>query len=153
MDVKDPYSYPVVTYLWVIGLACFGGVVRHLNSMTKFSLVSFLIDLLTSGFTGLVTFWLCQWGNIDDILGAVLIATSGLMGNKAWKELEHLWRIRMYRIAGVDPRTDGLSRERYDDGPRSYEQPADLQVNRDNEKRGHKPLYPMNDEQYEKEQQ
>ncbi len=100
-DHKNPFGYPFLTYLWVIGLACFGGVVRHLNRMSKFVFSTFFIDLLTSGFTGLITFWLCEWGNIQGPMGAVLIATSGMMGNRAWQELERLWRIRIYNMAGV----------------------------------------------------
>ena len=105
-DGKNPFAYPILTYVWVIGLACFGGVVRHLNQMSRFSPSNFFIDLITSGFTGLITFWLCEWGNIQGPLGAVLIATSGMMGNRAWQEIERLWKIRMYAAAGVSPPSD-----------------------------------------------
>jgi len=102
-DDKNPFSYPILTYVWVIGLACFGGIVRHLNSMSKLNLAQFFVDLITSGFTGLITFWLCEWGDIQGPLGAVLIATSGMMGNRAFQELERLWRIRVYSMAGITP--------------------------------------------------
>lgn len=98
MDGKDPFGYPMLTYLWVFALAGFAGMIRHLNNMRSFSLGRFLIDVISAAFTGLITFWLCKWGNISGPLSAVLIATSGLMGNRAWQELEHLWRIRLLGI-------------------------------------------------------
>lgn len=91
MDGKDPFGYPVVTYLFVIGLACFGGLVKYLNTATEFKLVRLLIDVISSGFTGLLTFWLCEFLHISGSLSAVLIATSGLLGSRAWKEFENLW--------------------------------------------------------------
>jgi len=102
MDVNDlaaktnPFGgYSWVTYVWVIGLSCAGGCVRYLNkSPTAFSIFILIRDVVTAGFMGLITFWLCQWTNISGPLSAVLIATSGLMGNHATRELEALWRIK-----------------------------------------------------------
>ncbi|QDH83725.1 holin [Achromobacter phage Motura] len=102
MDDKNPLPvYSLMTYLSVVGISCFGGLVRHLNTTNKFNLLALLVDLCTASFTGLVTFWLCEWGKVGGLMSAILIAASGVMGNKAWKELEHLWRIKVYRVAGV----------------------------------------------------
>ena len=87
---KDPFGYSLVTYIWVIGVACAGGAVKYLNSASKFSPASFARDVVTSGFTGLVTFWLCEWTNTTGPLMGVLIAVAGLMGNRAWKEFENI---------------------------------------------------------------
>lgn len=95
MIQKDPFGYSTVTYLWVIGLACLGGAVRYLNHSDKFSLVVLIRDIVTAGFAGLMTFWLCEWTNISGPLSAVLISTSGLMGTRALREIENLYRLRL----------------------------------------------------------
>ena len=56
---------------------------------------------------GLITFWLCQYTHIAGPLSAVLIATSGLMGNHMTRELEILWKIKF----GVryEPTIEGIA--------------------------------------------
>jgi LydA holin phage, holin superfamily III len=94
-DKNNPFGYSIITYLWVIGLACGGGLVKYLNTPLKsWGIRLFIADIVSAGFMGLVTFWLCQWTNINGPLSAVLIATSGLMGNRATKELEYIYRIK-----------------------------------------------------------
>src|SRR5882672_3979780 len=94
-DKSNPFGYPWITYVWVVGLACAGGAVKYLNkSPAAFSLVILIRDVVTAGFMGLITFWLCQWTNISGPLSAVLIATSGLMGNHMTRELEILWKLK-----------------------------------------------------------
>jgi len=92
-DKDNPFGYPLITYLWVVGLACAGGIVRYLNSR-DFRLISFVRDIVTAGLMGLVTFWACQWTGISGPLSAVLIATSGLMGNRVIRDLEYLYRLK-----------------------------------------------------------
>lgn len=92
---KDPFGYPFLTYLWVVSLSCVGGAVRYLNTATKMSWLVLLRDVFTAGFAGLLTFWLCEWTNVQGPLAAVLIATSGLMGTRALKEVENLYRSRL----------------------------------------------------------
>jgi CHASE2 domain-containing sensor protein len=92
---KDPFNYSIITYLWVIALACFGGIVKYINRNNDLKVFTLIRDLITAGFTGLLTFWLCDWVNITGPLSAVLIATSGLMGTRLLKELETLYRLRL----------------------------------------------------------
>lgn len=91
---KDPFGYPILTYLWVIGLASFASIVRHLNNMSEFVLGRILIDALSGGFTGLLTFWLCEWSGIRGPLSAFLISVSGLMGARVWQEFLFIWRAK-----------------------------------------------------------
>jgi hypothetical protein len=93
-DKNNPFGYSLITYLWVIGLACAGGVVKYLNGTNGFTVRMLVRDIVTAGFMGLITFWLCQWTQINGPLSAILIATSGLMGNRAVKELEFIYRTR-----------------------------------------------------------
>lgn len=99
---KDPFGYSALTYAWVIGLATVASVIRNLNNMSRFSLARLLIDALSGGFTGLLTFWLCESSNITGPLSAFLIGVSGLMGSRAWQEFANMLRAKL----GI-PRDDG----------------------------------------------
>lgn len=92
---KDPFGYGLSTYAWVIGLAVIGGAVKYLNDSDKFSFITLLRDLVSAGFAGILTFWLCEWMVITGPLSAVLIAVSGLMGTKAIKEIQGLYLARL----------------------------------------------------------
>jgi hypothetical protein len=94
-DQKDPFGYPIGTYLWVFGLALIGGAVKYLNQNSKFSLLVLVRDLVTACFAGLLTFWVCEWTNISGPLSAVFISIAGLMGTRAIREIENLYRLRM----------------------------------------------------------
>jgi len=91
---KDPLGYPWTTYLWVIFIACVAGVIKHFKAMKRFRIGMFILDMMTAGFTGVITFWLCEARDIHGPMSAVLIAVTGAMGNKAWTELENIWRIK-----------------------------------------------------------
>jgi hypothetical protein len=95
IENKDPFGYPLTTYLWVLGLALIGGAVKYLNQSTRFSWLLLVRDLVTAGFAGLMTFWICEWAAISGPLSAVLISTSGLMGTRALREIENLYRLRL----------------------------------------------------------
>lgn len=92
---KDPFGYSFSTYAWVVGVALLGGAVKYLNNPDKFSFMRLIRDLITAGFAGILTFWLCEWLNITGPLSAVLIAVSGLMGTQALKEMENVYLARL----------------------------------------------------------
>lgn len=94
MDDKDPFGYPLSHYVWVVIVASVGGLVKYLNSMQKFSAGRAAVELITAGFTGLMTFWICKWMNIEGALQPVMVAVSGFMGVRAWQEFENFWRVR-----------------------------------------------------------
>jgi hypothetical protein len=92
---KDPFGYSLGTYLWAFGIAVIGGAVKYLNHSDRFSFYLLTRDLLTAGFAGILTFWVCEGFNIVGPISAVMIAVAGLMGTKALKEIENMWRLRM----------------------------------------------------------
>lgn len=94
-DQKDPFGYPLGTYIWVFGVALIGGAVKYLNQSSRFSFVVLVRDLVTACFAGLLTFWVCEWMNIGGPLSAALIAVSGLMGTRALRGFETFWQMRM----------------------------------------------------------
>lgn len=103
MNDDNPFSYPLKTYLLVLAVACAGGLVKHLNSTNKINLAKLCIDIITAGFTGVMTFWFCQAGNIHGPVAAILIATGGLMGNKAWHVFENFYKLKTGSIATSEP--------------------------------------------------
>lgn len=106
---KDPFGYSALTYAWVIGLATIASVIRNLNNMTRFSFARLLIDALSGGFTGLLTFWLCESSNITGPLSAFLIGVSGLMGSRAWQEFANMLRSKLGMPPEVSPDPVDLS--------------------------------------------
>ncbi|QBQ74665.1 holin [Burkholderia phage BcepSauron] len=110
---KDPFGYGLSTYAWVFGLAIFGGAVKYLNNGQDFRFVTLVRDLITAGFAGLMTFWACEWFNIDGPIAAILIATAGLMGTRAIALFESFYTKRLESLgfkvddAAQSPATEG----------------------------------------------
>lgn len=88
MPTKDPMNYSFLTYLWVILLSSWGGLVGYLRKLKQgkgrcFSVLELLTELVISSFVGIVTFYLCETQDIDSALKGAIIASSGVMGSKA----------------------------------------------------------------------
>lgn len=94
MDGKDPFGYNAEQYVWVLLIACAAGLVKHLNTMNQLRFGRMIIDVVTAGFTGVMMFWFCEALGIKGTWAALMIATGGLMGNRAWTELENFLRSR-----------------------------------------------------------
>jgi len=91
----DVLSLPVTTYLWVIGVAVMGGLVGVLNKSNTYRAAEFIKAALTSGFTGFMAFcaafeagWSTGWTLFS-------VGIAGLMGKRAWDDLENVWRMRI----------------------------------------------------------
>jgi hypothetical protein len=90
---RNPFDYSVLTYLWVLSLSAFGGIVNFSHKLqdgrtSVFRVTEFIGEVVTSAFAGLLTFWLCEAANIDRLLSAVMIAVSGHMGSRAIFRME-----------------------------------------------------------------
>lgn len=81
----------VFTYLFVVGVAMLGGLVRfirHLNEsrepipLGKLT-VKLISELSIAAFAGLLTFWLCLAWGVSGALTAVFIGVSGHLGGQA----------------------------------------------------------------------
>lgn len=98
--LKDPSSVPLITYLWVFLLSLFGCIVRVLRELQtsrkslRQIIVTFIVELLTSGFAGLVTFFLCEAMDVNPMYAAVWISIAGWMGVRALTVLESLHKAR-----------------------------------------------------------
>lgn len=85
---KTPANYSLLTYLWVIGLSSMGGIVSFVRKIRSgearpYNIMEFFGELVTSAFVGIITFYLCEHANIDQLMTAVLVGVSGHMGTRA----------------------------------------------------------------------
>lgn len=85
---KTPFDYSIITYLWVALISVMGGIANFfhkvkMGAVRAFNITEFVGEIFISAFTGMITFWLCEWAAIAPLLSAVLIAVSGHMGSRA----------------------------------------------------------------------
>lgn len=88
MVEKDPTSYSLITYGWVFCLAILGGIVNFMRKLQTgkariFNIAELVGEVVTSGFAGVLTFWLCENANIAPLVTAALVGISGHMGSRA----------------------------------------------------------------------
>lgn len=93
MNDKDPSSYSLLTYAWVVGLAMTGGLVSFMRKVKEgkaraFNFTELLGEIVTSGFAGILTFWLCEAAEFNPLVSASLVGISGHMGSKVIYLLE-----------------------------------------------------------------
>jgi hypothetical protein len=89
---KGPLDFTPYTYAWVALLSVSGGIVSYLQKIKKgkarFSLAEILGECFISGFVGIITFWLCEYSHVNELLAAAFIGISGHMGSKIIYVLE-----------------------------------------------------------------
>lgn len=80
----------IVKYLpffLAVGLSCLGGIVSYLNRIDKqglaFSFFRLSVEIVTSGFVGIVSFMLCDAAGLGWSTTAAIVAISGHMGTRA----------------------------------------------------------------------
>lgn len=91
---KDPLSYPLRTYGFMLFVAVLGGIVSfyakvRTGEVAGLSVMHLVGEIATSAFAGLLTFWLCEYLNVPQILTAPLVGVSGHMGAKAISMFEN----------------------------------------------------------------
>lgn len=92
--LKDPNNIPLGIYAFVVVLAAAGGAVRYLNDETKlksFSVARLSIDMITSAFAGLMTYWVTVYMNLNPTMGSMLVAIGGYLGVNAIREFEKIF--------------------------------------------------------------
>lgn len=95
MPEKDPFNYSFLTYLWVVAISSWGGAVSFhrkvvLGHARPFNTAELAGEILTSAFVGVVTFWLCEWASIPQMLTAAFVGVTGHMGSRAIWQLENV---------------------------------------------------------------
>jgi len=110
MPSNDPTSYSIATYAWVVTLASWGGIANYARKLrdgiiTRFSITELIGELVISGFTGLMTFYLCVAGEVQEPVSAVLVGISGHMGSRGIYLIENILK-RRYDATPVQPETE-----------------------------------------------
>lgn len=100
MPDKDPASYSLITYAWVLLLSAWGGAVSFMRKRRRglvkpFSWIELMVEVLTSAFAGVLTFWLCEASQIDPLITAALVGISGHMGSRAIFAIEQFAETRV----------------------------------------------------------
>jgi len=95
MPHKDPQNYSFLTYAWVFAMAMLGGVAHNVKklkdgTLARFSFSELIGDLIISGFLGVVTFFLCEYVELDRMLTAALIGMSAHQGTRGIYFLEEI---------------------------------------------------------------
>lgn len=96
--VKDPTSYSFFTYLWIAALSMWGGVVRIIREntfggKTKLEIARiFLFELITSGFAGVLTFYLCEAAGFQPLYTAAMTSIAGYMGGRSLAVIEAIYK-------------------------------------------------------------
>ena len=90
---KLPIDVGWMTYLFVIAVSCWGGLVQYLYKIQnkkggRFSILALVSDLAISGFSGVIVFWICVWKEVDMILTSVAIGIAGHLGSRTLFLLE-----------------------------------------------------------------
>lgn len=92
-EPKDPLSYPLKTYGFMLIMAIFGGFVSwyakvRRNEIPGSSLFHLIGEITTSAFAGLVTFFICEYAGLPQVITAPLVGIAGHMGAKviSWYE-------------------------------------------------------------------
>ena len=100
----------IITYLTVLLLACFAGIVDFVTKLQKHKedqsiktiFFNLFCKLLMSAFAGLLTYWILQERTTDGIVvlsgySAVAISLSGYAGNQTVNILSSIWQMILER--------------------------------------------------------
>lgn len=78
-----------ITYLWVVGISLWGGVVSFFEKKgEKFSWGRLAAHLSSAGFTGVMTFYACRYGNIPEPLIGLFCGVAAHIGTPALLRLK-----------------------------------------------------------------
>lgn len=102
---KDPTTFSLFTYLWVVCLSMWGGVVSFYKrvktgEVAPHNIMEFVGEIVTSAFAGVVTFYLCEAADITPLLTAVFVAVTGHMGTRAIYLIEKVVEKRINKAMG-----------------------------------------------------
>ena len=92
---KTITGYALLTYAWVLALSTWGGMVNYLSKIrmghiARFNITELIGDMFISGFTGVLTFWMCEAAGFNELTTAVFVGISGHMGARMIGKFEKL---------------------------------------------------------------
>lgn len=78
-----------LTYLWVLGVSLWGGIVSFFEKKDEpFSWKRLFAHLSSASFAGMMTFYICQYGNVPEPLIGVFCGVAAHMGTPALLRLK-----------------------------------------------------------------
>lgn len=85
MDSKEHFltATSTFTYLWVIGVSLWGGLVSYFEKKDPFSLMTLIAHLSSASFAGVMTYYLCVFGGVPEPLTGVFCGVAAHMGTPA----------------------------------------------------------------------
>lgn len=95
---KDPSSYSVVTYMWVLILSMWGGVVRMVLDINRGEkhwrqIIAFFVgEMCVSAFAGVMTFYFLESFEVRPLYTAVMTGIAGYMGGRAVSGFEAIYQ-------------------------------------------------------------
>ena len=96
-----------VAYVWFLFLAAWGGAVSYISRVKKgktaFSIIEMVGECAISGFSGVMTAYICASANINFFLTAFLVGVAGHMGGRAIAMMEQTAGAKIARILGAEP--------------------------------------------------
>lgn len=103
---KDAFSFPLRTYGLMLATAILGGFVSWYSKVQRGevspgSVFHLIGEITTSAFVGLVTFWVCEYMNLPQLVTAPIVGVAGHMGAKAITLAERILQKRVADKAGV----------------------------------------------------
>lgn len=86
-------------YMWVVLLAAWGGLVNfyrklRMGEVRRFNFTELIGELVTSGLSGVITYFFCQYAGIDPWLTAAMVGIAGHMGSRIIFRLEKYFERR-----------------------------------------------------------
>ncbi len=92
---KDPTNYELITYFWVLLIATWGGMAHNIKKIKtgdikRFSIAEMIGDIVIAGFIGIMTFFLCEYADLPQILTAAFVGITGHQGTRGMAFIEKL---------------------------------------------------------------
>ena len=105
---RDPFSYPIKQWALILGIALFGGLASWWLKVRRGEIgahsLGYLIGELTiAAFTGVITFFVCEYLALHPMLTAAVVGLSGHMGARAIALLEKFVEKRITRHLETRP--------------------------------------------------
>lgn len=95
---KDPNAVSWLAAVWIVLLSTLGGVVRVLREVKlggkswRKILGVFVVEILISNFTGVLTYFLCMSRGVGQFETAFFTSLAAYMGPRALNALEAMWK-------------------------------------------------------------
>ena len=103
-------------YLWFVVLAVWGGTANYISRARRerdhvFSVVELMGEWTISGFSGLLTAYLCAEAGFSYYITAVACAIAGHMGGRAICIIEGLFKSRLPSVSNVGGNADNKEKK------------------------------------------